>query len=164
MRYWIRQDTMGYELSEDDLSRFGYIEVTERPADHPSMWQWSFDSWSWIVNKEAAKEVIAQKCLDNENAGVVFDGHNIDTSDRSKLLLTMMVMQAGRDATKTYTLKTIDGQFVEIDATDLVLLVDGISDYTQGCLLREKDLLIELQGEDFSVTAMDEGWPSNIIA
>lgn len=164
MRYWIRQDTMAYELSDDDMSRFGYIEVTERPSTYSDMWTWSFESWSWVVNKESAKKVISQKCFDLETSGVVYEEHTFGTDDRNKILLTMMALQATRDNTKVFSCKTADGEFVDISATDIQLLVDGISDYTQACLLREKDLLVQLSGDDFSVEAMDEGWPSNIIA
>lgn len=164
MRYWVRQDTGAYELSEDDMSRFGYTEVTERPAEYPEMWRWSFENGMWVVDKTAAKPAITQKCFDRETSGVVYGEHTFSTDDRNKILLTMMALQAARDNTKTYSCKTIDGEFVDLSATDLLLLVDGISDYTQGCLLREKTLLVELQGDDFSAAAMDEGWPSNIIA
>lgn len=164
MRYWIRRDTLSYELSEDDMSFMGYVEVTKRPDVYPEVYSWSFSESRWVADREALRVAIAQRRYDVETAGVYVGDFRIDTTDRGKLMLVMAASRAESLPEGTLvSWKISNDSYTSFTPAQIIALKNEVCDYIGQCFEHERVLADRIIRQDFDVAEIATGWPSNLI-
>ncbi|GKV88218.1 DUF4376 domain-containing protein [Pectobacterium carotovorum] len=161
MRYWLRLDNMQYEISGDDMTPWGFIEVPKKPEPHQEIYAWDINKWDWGISEQLARGAIALSRYEKETAGITFNGNRFHTTDRSKTMLCGAAIKCLRDENKAFHWKTIDGQFIELSSVDILALHDAVIDYVESCFSREQSLVNSLLLNELTAEMIDEGWPSN---
>lgn len=73
-----------------------------------------------------------------EIGGIVINGMIIETTDRSKTLVTGALMLAQSNPAATFQFKTTDNQYVEVDAAGMVAIYQAIGAHVQSCFAKEQ--------------------------
>lgn len=73
-----------------------------------------------------------------EIGGIVINGMIIETTDRSKTLVTGALMLAQSNPAATFQFKTTDNQYVEVDAAGMVAIYQAIGAHVQACFAKEQ--------------------------
>lgn len=157
MRYWIKNDGSDYSLSQDDMSRLGYIEITERPATYPDMWKWDFAASKWEMDKARYLTQLAVNRLKHEQGGIVVDGKQYDTTDRSRIALIALVQYAP----ETVEYKMVDGSYVSLTVDDVKALFDKMMAFTLLCFAQEKVVREAVTADTHTIEMLDNDWPAN---
>lgn len=103
--------------------------------------------------------LIADVRYQHEIGGIVLAGMSIDTDDRSKTLISGSALKAMRDSGYVLRWKTPNG-FVDLPATQVLMIADAVSDHVQACFNRESTLLDALAAGTFAESMLAEGWPA----
>lgn len=88
-----------------------------------------------IVSKLSA---LADFRWQKEVGGIVINGMIIETTDRSKTLVTGALMLAQSNPAATFQFKTTDNQYVEVDAAGMVAIYQAIGAHVQSCFAKEQ--------------------------
>lgn len=105
------------------------------------------------------KESIASRRYDAEIGGMNIDGIEVDTDDRSKLLINGAAFEATLNPEYTMQWKTTDG-FIQMDAQMIIFIARAVRGHVQACFDREAELLVELEAGTITDAMLDEGWPN----
>jgi hypothetical protein len=103
--------------------------------------------------------LIASRRYAAEGAGITINGMFIDTARDSQSLITGAALAALRDAAYSCRWKTPSG-FITLDAPTLLSLAGSVRAHVQACFDREDELLMEVADGDFTISMLEEGWPS----
>ena len=116
------------------------------------------------VNVERAKEerqkVIAARRYEAEVGGITLNGLQINTEDRSKLLINGAALEATIDPEYTMQWKTPSG-FVILTASEVIAIARAVRAHVQACFDREAVLLQALQEGALTNEMLDLGWPES---
>jgi len=88
------------------------------------------------------------------------DGVHFDTSDTSQVKITGAALEATLDSTYTCIWKAADGEWVMLNATQILAIAKAMRIYIQGCYDREKALADAVDEGTFTEAMLDEGWPT----
>lgn len=104
-------------------------------------------------------EQIAARRYEAEVGGITLNGMQIDTDDRSKLLINGAALEATIDPSYTMQWKTLSG-FVDLNAQQVIAIARAVRAHVQACFDREAELLAHLEAGTFTEDMLEEGWPS----
>ncbi len=105
---------------------------------------------------------IAARRWQAEVAGIEVAGMQVDTDDRSKLLINGAAVEAMLDPEYTLRWKTTDG-FVELSAEQVISIARAVRAHVQACFDREAELLDALADGTFTEAMLEEGWPNGSV-
>lgn len=164
IRYWLHRNNLNYEISSDDMTRYGYMEVTERPSPYSEAYRWNNDKAEWELNHEAAIKTIAERRFEVENGGVYYSNKRFDTSDRGKILLHMTRCRcANLPVSATIKWKFDDNDYGEFTALEMLTIIDKVAEFIGACYDHEAELVNRIIRKDFSMEELNSGWPKQII-
>lgn len=104
------------------------------------------------------ESAIASRRYQAEVGGLILNGLQINTDDRSKLLISGAESKARRDPNYELNWKTPEG-FVSIPADQVMIIADAVHDHVQACFTRESELLDALQDGSITNEMLEQGWP-----
>ena len=93
-----------------------------------------------------------------EVAGVTVGGIQIETDDRSKLLINGAALRANRSADYVLRWKTPTG-FIDLTATQVLAVADAVCEHVQLCFDREDELLCAVADGSITHAMLEQGWP-----
>lgn len=99
---------------------------------------------------------IASRRYEAEVSGITVAGMQIDTDDRSKLLINGAAVEAMLDPEYRMQWKTPAG-FVELSAAQVLGVARAVRAHVQACFDREADLLA--MGDAVTLDDLATGWP-----
>ena len=102
--------------------------------------------------------LIAERRWQVEVAGVTVGGIQIETDDRSKLLINGAALRADRSADYVLRWKTSQG-FVDLSAAQVLAVAAAVSAHVQLCFDREDVLLGAVADGSITAEMLEEGWP-----
>lgn len=103
--------------------------------------------------------LIADRRWQVEVAGVTVGGIQIETDDRSKLLINGAALRANRNADYVLRWKTPTG-FIDLTATQVLAVADAVCEHVQLCFDREDELLCAVADGSITAEMLEEGWPA----
>lgn len=123
--------------------------------------------WSGMITAEQQTEqarqaritAIAARRWLAETAGIKVAGMQVDTDDRSKLLINGAAVEAMLDPEYTLRWKTADG-FVELTAEQVISIARAVRAHVQACFDREAELLDAPSDGELTDHMLEEGWPT----
>lgn len=152
MRYFV--DEEGRYLGGWDANPpAGAIEVPSAPSDARQLWNGNI--WSGIP---VSAEAVAARRYAAEIAGITINGLQINTDDRSKLLINGAALEATIDPAYTMQWKTSAG-FVELTAAQVIGIARAVRAHVQACFDREAELLAALEDGTLTDAMLEQGWP-----
>lgn len=101
---------------------------------------------------------IAARRYKAEVGGITITGLQVNTDDRSKLLISGAESRAARDPNYMLNWKTATG-FIQIPAEQVLLIADAVADHVQACFDREAELLQALADGTLTEEMLEQGWP-----
>lgn len=104
------------------------------------------------------ESIIAARRYQAEVGGLILNGLQINTDDRSKLLISGAESKARRDPNYYLNWKTPEG-FFSIPADQVMIIADAVHDHVQACFTRESELLDALQNGSITNEMLEQGWP-----
>lgn len=137
------------ELEGEEVARWtgrGWEKLAAAPEPAPD----SVPDWPALI---AARRWLA------ETSGTTFGGMQIDTDDRSKLLINGAALRADRSADYVLRWKTSEG-FVDLPAAQVLAIADAVSEHVQLCFDREDVLLGAVADGSITAEILEEGWPA----
>lgn len=156
MRYWIRYDGSDYSPSGDNMAPFGYAEVTKKPDEYSSLWNWSFEKSEWVLDRDRYLKQVETNRLAHEGAGIIWGGKTYDTDDRARMALVAIIQYA--PASMDFKLQ--DGTYVHLTLDEIKALFNKVMEYTLLCYAHQKDIRELVDAEAYDVSILDSGWPS----
>ena len=108
---------------------------------------------------EIRRQAVATRRYLAEVGGITLNGVDIDTDDRSKLLINGAALEATIDPTYVMQWKT-PGGFIELTAVQVIGIARAVRAHVQACFDREAELLAAVDAGTFTTTMLNEGWPS----
>lgn len=103
---------------------------------------------------------IAARRYEAEVGGITLDGMQIDTDDRSKLLINGAALGATIDPAYVMQWKT-PGGFVELTGEQVIGIARAVRAHVQACFDREGELHAALEAGTLTAAMLDEGWPQS---
>lgn len=150
-----------YVISGD--SRFSISDTVDYPNTNPHYL--AYKEWLAAGNTpEAADpapvtaETIASRRYQAEVAGITLNGVQIDTDDRSKLLINGAALEATIDPSYVMQWKT-PGGFVELTGEQVIGIARAVRAHVQACFDREAELLAAVADGSITDQMLQEGWP-----
>lgn len=118
------------------------------------------DDWVEFTPNPAAitAEQIASRRYQAEIAGITLNGLQINTEDRSKLLINGAALEAAIDPAYTMQWKTPTG-FVELTGEQVIGVARAVRAHVQACFDREAELLAAVADGSITDQMLQEGWP-----
>lgn len=156
MRYWIRYDGSDYSPSGDNMGPYGYAEVTKKPDEYSSLWDWSFEKSEWVLNRERYLKQVEVNRLAHESAGITWGGKTYDTDDRARMALVAIIQYAPT----SMDFKLQDGTYVHLTLDEIKALFNKVMEYTLTCYAHQKDIRELVDADAYDVSMLDAGWPN----
>ena len=98
-------------------------------------------AFDYVADRKTAKLAeLADFRWSKEVGGITIDGMVIETTDRSKTLVTGALMMAQANPAATFQFKTTDNQYVQIDAAQMIGVYQAIGAHVQTCFAREQEV------------------------
>lgn len=160
MRYWIRPDGTDYSPSTDDMSRMGYIEVTEMPSVYSSLWVWNFATNQWDLDTGRYIAQLAANRYTHEISGITVDGKQYDSDDRARVALIALITYAPAET----VYKLADGSYETLTLDQVKALFGRVMEHTLACYAHEKVIREFIDEGLHTVEMLDEDWPSTILS
>lgn len=121
--------------------------------------------WSQLVTPEDKAAIAANDKRDRiaarrykaEIAGIVINDMQINTDDRSKLLINGAALEATIDPAYVMQWKTPAG-FVELAGAQVIGIARAVRAHAQACFDREAELLAKLESGVLTDEMIEEGW------
>lgn len=152
MKYFV--DSQGRYLGGWDANPpAGAIEVPFPPADARQIWTGA--GWGAPA---ITPERIAARRYEAEIAGITLNGLQINTEDRSKLLINGAALEATIDPAYTMQWKTPTG-FVDLTGEQVIGIARAVRAHVQACFDREAELLAALDDGTLTDAMLEQGWP-----
>lgn len=147
-------------------------KTTVKPPSNPVGYLvWNGSEWkdeskpareSVTVRKENMYANLANIRWNRETGGVVFNGLNIPTDDRTTSKLTAVRIVATEDSTYTVNWK-VGNQFFPLDAPTIIAISDTVRQHVQDCFDREAVLIEQINTanthEELDNIDLSSGWP-----
>lgn len=105
------------------------------------------------------KEAIASRRYEAEIRGINIDGLEVNTDDRSKLLINGAALEATIDPEYKMKWKTPVG-FVELTGQQVIFIARAVRAHVQSCFDREAELISYLEAGTLTNEMLEEGWPN----
>lgn len=115
---------------------------------------------SWSLPEPDYPAIIAARRYEAEVGGVTLNGLQVNTDDRSKLLINGAALEATIDPAYVMQWKT-PGGFVELTGEQVIGIARAVRAHVQACFDREAELLAALEAGTLTSTMLDEGWPQS---
>lgn len=128
------------------------IDATESP---PYGFQ---ESQDYSPRAVVGAETIAARRYQAEVGGITLNGLQINTDDRSKLLINGAALEATIDPAYVMQWKT-PTDFVNLTAEQVIGVARAVRAHVQACFDREAELLAELEAGTLTDAMLEEGWP-----
>jgi hypothetical protein len=109
----------------------------------------------WVIDHSPR---IAARRYEAEVGGITLNGLQINTDDRSKLLINGAASRAARNPSYVLNWKTPAG-YIQIPAEQVLVMGDAVADHVQACFDRESELLTALESGTLTPGMIDQGWP-----
>lgn len=103
-------------------------------------------------------EAIAASRYQAEVGGITLNGLQINTDDRSKLLINGAALEATIDPEYAMQWETAAG-FVELTGAQVIGIARAVRAHVQACFDREAELLAELEAGTLTGEMLEQGWP-----
>ena len=103
-------------------------------------------------------EQVAARRYQAEVTGITLDGLQINTDDRSKLLINGAALEATVDPGYVMQWKA-GGGFVQLTGSQVIGIARAVRAHVQACFDREVELLAELEAGTLTDDMLDQGWP-----
>lgn len=101
---------------------------------------------------------IAARRYEAEVGGITLNGLQIDTDDRSKLLINGAALEATIDPEYVMQWKT-SGGFIELTGAQVIGIARAVRAHVQACFDREAELLAALDAGTLEPAMLEQGWP-----
>ena len=115
------------------------------------------------VNQERAaaakRGAIAARRYKAEVGGITISGLQVNTDDRSKLLINGAALEATFDPEYVMQWKAGDG-FVQLTSAQVIGIARAVRAHVQACFDREAELLAELEAGTLTNELLEQGWPA----
>lgn len=111
----------------------------------------------WIIDYAPR---IAARRYEAEGGGITLNGLQINTEDRSKLLINGAALEATINPEYTMQWKTPSG-FITLTASEVIAIARAVRAHVQACFDREAELLQALQEGALTNEMLDQGWPES---
>ena len=132
----------------------GAIEVPYPPAD--ARQPWLGDRWGAVPVEWP--QAIAARRYQAEVGGITLNGLQIDTDDRSKLLINGAALEVTIDPAYAMQWKTPTG-FVDLTGEQVIGIARAVRAHVQACFDREAELLAAVADGSITDQMLQEGWP-----
>lgn len=119
------------------------------------------DDWVEFTPEPASPDyiaAIAARRYEAEIGGITINGLQINTDDRSKLLINGAALETTIDPAYVMQWKTPDG-FVELTGAQVIGIARAVRAHVQACFDREAELLAALDAGTFTEAMLEQGWP-----
>jgi len=103
-------------------------------------------------------ETIAARRYEAEVGGITLDGLQINTDDRSKVLINGAALEATIDPEYVMQWKSGDG-FVQLTGAQVIGIARAVRAHVQACFDREAELVEALNAGTYSDDMLEQGWP-----
>lgn len=113
-----------------------------------------------VLNPAPTAASIAARRYEAEVGGITLNGLQINTDDRSKLLINGAALEATFNPAYTMQWKTADG-FVELTGEQVIGIARAVRAHVQACFDREAELLAALEAGTITAAMLEEGWPQS---
>lgn len=114
--------------------------------------------------KEAKLKELADFRWKKETGGITVNGIVIETSDRSKTLVTGALIMAQANPAATFQFKSTDDQYVQVDAAGMIQIYQAIGLHVQDCFAKEQVVAAQIKalGDADAVISFDieAAWPA----
>lgn len=114
------------------------------------------------INPEKKAKLLSEKIAARryaaETSGIAINGLQINTDDRSKLLINGAAMEATIDPAYVMQWKTLNG-FIELSGAQVIGIARAVRAHVQACFDREAELLAALQDGTLTNAMLEQGWP-----
>lgn len=155
MKYYV-YETGTYIGGWDANPPAGAIEVPFAPADARQVWSFDLEQWQGIP---VTAETITERRYQAEITGIELNGLQINTDDRSKLLINGAALEATIDPAYVMQWKTPSG-FVELTGAQVISIARAVRAHIQACFDREAELLAALEAGTLTDEMLGQGWPA----
>ena len=143
-------------------SNLGWIKFN---SDFPTIYTFA-ENWQ-VFAKETLKEKYSELRWKAEIKGIVYNGIQIGTDDRTKTTILLKKELISTSSKETFSWK-YNGLIVELDINDIIKISNAINNYVQECFEIEASLIKELDlvnnPLDLMKFNLDIEWPSNIYS
>lgn len=95
----------------------------------------------------------AQKRWEVETGGIILNGLEVHTDDRSKTLIAGARMGADNNPGFTAQFKSADGTFVMVDAPTVIAISDAVLTHVQNCFAIEDQVLSDIEHGTITTSA-----------
>lgn len=122
-------------------------------------------AFDFLADRKAAKlKELADFRWQKEIGGIVYNNLRIETTDRSKTLVTGAMLMAAQNPATTFQFKTTDDQYVEVAASDMLGIYAAIGLHVQSCFAKEQTVADQIKAltDVDAVIAFDfeTAWPA----
>lgn len=151
MKYYF-DPAVGIRAFESDGSQDFLITQAMRPLTTEEVQQHLHPQRAIDAGAVAARRYAA------EIAGIELNGLQINTEDRSKLLINGAAIEAAFDPAYTMQWKTAQG-FVQLTGEQVIAVARAVRAHVQACFDREAELLALLEAGELTDAVLEAFWP-----
>ena len=141
-------------------SNLGWIKFN---SDFPTIYTFA-ENWQ-VFAKETLKEKYSELRWKKETEGIVYNGIEIETDDRTKTTILLKKELISTSSKETFSWKH-NGEIFQLNSDDIIKISNAINDYIQKCFEIEASLIQNLNlvetPLDLVKFNLDIEWPSNI--
>ncbi|MER5171580.1 DUF4376 domain-containing protein [Thioclava kandeliae] len=135
--------------------------LPERP-DHVAVWDNEAEAWVDARTDADRKAEVKARRIVAVAAGTTINGEIVLTDDVSQTRITGAAMSAMLDSSYSLRWKMADGEFVTLDASQIIAFAQAVRAHVQACYDREAELIALIDaGESYD---LDAGWPDAVGA
>lgn len=124
------------------------------------------ENWQ-VFAKETLKEKYSELRWEAETKGIVYNGIQIGTDDRTKTTILLKKELISTSSEETFSWK-YNGLIVQLDINDIIKISNAINNYVQECFEIEASLIKKLDlvknPSDLTKFDLEILWPSNIYS
>ena len=157
---------MFYEIDENGYFLADVMVVQEDKRYAPTQPPAGFilpryinDLWVEGGVRSLNAEAIASRRYQAEIAGITITGLQVNTDDRSKLLINGAALEATVDPEYVMQWKAGDG-FVQLTGAQVIGIARAVRAHVQACFDREAVLLAALEAGTLTEEMLGLGWPA----
>ncbi len=102
-----------------------------------------------------------------ENMGFVYDGKWFSSDNNSQVKLIAVLMSASIDSKFTTVFKTLDQEYVTLDAMGIIMLCNAAKQYIAACFRQDSEYTAKISTaatvDDLLALDFSKGWPHGAI-
>lgn len=139
-----------------------YVETNPTPGEEVWLQTWS----AKLLPKPEIKLAVSSKRYEVEVGGVVIANNRYSTDRESQTKYVAVALDISQANVETWniTWKTADNQFVNLNAPQMLSVINGVRSHVQNCFDKESEyyaLIDTANTEVLEATDFSAGWPSN---